>query len=99
MVPSIGVMPRVGSFALELAGRVRNIHEPAFALSAGRKSFALKRILETVFVICLLKRAKTPFLQVGSHTWPDLTTGKTSSRRLCFLFFFLQAAPGQAFLQ
>ena len=44
---------REGSFALAFGGRVRNIHEPAFALSAGRKSFALKRILEAVLVILL----------------------------------------------
>ena len=44
MVPSIDVMPREGSFALASFGRVRKVHETAFSLSAGRKSFALKRI-------------------------------------------------------
>jgi hypothetical protein len=44
-------MPREGSFALAFFGRIRNVQEPAFALSAGRKSLALKRILETVLVI------------------------------------------------
>ncbi len=58
MVPSTVVMPREGSFALAegsfaLAsfGRVRKVQEPTFAVAAGRKSFALKRILETVLVI------------------------------------------------
>ncbi len=49
MVPSTVVIPRAGSFALAAFGRVRNVQEPAFAVVAGRKSFALKRILETVF--------------------------------------------------
>ena len=53
MVPSIGVMPREGSFALASFGRIRKVQEPAFSLSAGRKSFALKRI-DAVFVICLV---------------------------------------------
>jgi hypothetical protein len=51
MVPSIAVMPREGSFALASFGRVRKVQEPTFAVAAGRKSFALKRILEAVFVI------------------------------------------------
>ena len=53
MVPSIAIMPREGNFALADFGRVRNVQEPSFAV-AGRKSFALKRILEAVFVICLI---------------------------------------------
>jgi hypothetical protein len=51
MVPSTVVMPREGSFALASFGRVRKVQEPTFAVAAGRKSFALKRILETVLVI------------------------------------------------
>jgi hypothetical protein len=51
MVPSTAVMPREGSFALAFFGSVRNGQEPPFALAAGRKSFALKRILEAVSVI------------------------------------------------
>ena len=54
MVPSIAVMPREGTFALAFFGRMRKLHEPAFPFSAGRNSFALKRILEAVFVICLV---------------------------------------------
>jgi hypothetical protein len=54
MVPSTVVMPREGSFALAFFGRTRKVQEPAFSLSAGRKSFALKRILEAVLVICLI---------------------------------------------
>ena len=42
-----------GSFALAFFGRVRNIQESPFALSAGRKSFALKRIVEADLAICL----------------------------------------------
>ena len=53
MVPSIAVIPREGSFALAFFGRMRKVQEPAFALSAGRKSFALKRILEAGFVTLL----------------------------------------------
>ena len=44
MVPSIGVMPREGSFALAFFGRMRKVQDSPFSLSAGRKSFALKRI-------------------------------------------------------
>jgi len=51
MVPSTAVMLREGSFALAFFGRVRNIQEQAFSLSAGRKSFALKQILEAVLII------------------------------------------------
>src|SRR5205814_10530975 len=51
MVPSIVVMLREGSFALASFGRVRKVQEPAFAVAAGRKSFARKRILESVLVI------------------------------------------------
>jgi hypothetical protein len=54
MVPSTAVMPREGSFALAVFGKMRNVQESAFALSAGRRSFALKRILEAVLVICLV---------------------------------------------
>ena len=50
MVPSTVVMLREGSFALAFFGTARKVHEPAFAV-AGRESFALKRILEVVFVI------------------------------------------------
>lgn len=51
MVPSTVVMPREGSFALASFGRVRKVQEPTFVGAAGRKSFALKRILEAVLVI------------------------------------------------
>src|SRR5262249_17425735 len=51
MVPSIAVMPRDGSFALAFFGRIRNIHESVFPLSAGRKSFALKRIVVLVIFL------------------------------------------------
>src|SRR4029453_16784448 len=53
ILPSIAVMPREGSFALAFFGRTRKVQEPVLVLSAGRKSFALKRILEAVLVICL----------------------------------------------
>ena len=43
MVPSTGVMPREGSFALAFFGRVRNVHA-TFAVDAGRRSVVLKRI-------------------------------------------------------
>jgi len=47
-VPSTDVMPREGSFALASLGRVRKVQATAFAVAAGRKSVALKRILEAV---------------------------------------------------
>ena len=51
MVPSIAIMPREGSLALAVFGRVRKLQESPRVLSAGRRSFALKRILEAVLVI------------------------------------------------
>jgi hypothetical protein len=51
MVPLTVVMPRVGSFALAFFGRIRKVQEPPFAVATGRKSFALTRIFEAVFVI------------------------------------------------
>jgi hypothetical protein len=53
MVPSTAVMPRDGSLALAFFGRVRKVQESDFLLCAGRKSFALKRILEAVLVTLL----------------------------------------------
>src|SRR5262245_19642464 len=51
IVPSTVVLPREGSFALAFFGRVRKVRESTFALASGRKSFALKRILEAGLVI------------------------------------------------
>src|SRR5260221_14347905 len=42
-------MLREGSFALASLGRVRKVHEMAFAVAFGRKSVALKRILDAAF--------------------------------------------------
>src|SRR5580658_8975146 len=42
-------MLREGSFALASFGRVRKVHETAFAVAFGRKSVALKRILNAAF--------------------------------------------------
>jgi hypothetical protein len=50
-VPSIAIMPREGSLALEFFGTTRKVQELSFSLSAGRKSFALKRMLEAGLVI------------------------------------------------
>lgn len=47
MVPSTGVEPRDGSFALACFGKVRNVHA-TLALDAGCRSVALKRIFEVV---------------------------------------------------
>jgi hypothetical protein len=44
-------MPRDGSFALAFFGRTRKLQQRVLALSTGRQSFALKRILEAVLVI------------------------------------------------
>jgi len=49
-MPSTGVVLRVGSFALALFGRMRKV-QSAFCVSSGRKSFALKQILELLFII------------------------------------------------
>ncbi len=54
MVPSIAVMPREGSVALAVFGRMRKVQEPSFSVSAGRKSFALNRILDAVLVTYLI---------------------------------------------
>ena len=69
MVPSTVVMPREGSFALASFGRVRKVQEPTFAVAAGRKSFALKRILER-FWSFLLGIADTQ-LKVASSPSPS----------------------------
>jgi hypothetical protein len=53
MVPSIAIMPREGRLALAAFGRVRKVHESVLSLSAGRRSFAVKRILEAALVILL----------------------------------------------
>ena len=45
MVPSTVAMPRDGSFALALFGRIRKVQEPAFPVATGRSSLALKRIM------------------------------------------------------
>ena len=50
-VPSTDVIPREGSFALASFGRVRKVHDSVFAAAFGRRSFAVKRILEAVLVI------------------------------------------------
>jgi len=42
-------MLREGSFALASFGRVRKVHETAFAVAFGRKSVTLKRILNAAF--------------------------------------------------
>lgn len=47
MLPATVVLPRVGSFALALFGKVRKAQPPLAGL-AGRKSLAVKRIVEAV---------------------------------------------------
>jgi hypothetical protein len=65
-------MPRDGSFALAFFGRTRKLQERVLALSAGRQSFALKRILEAVFVIFLREFEKNQILlQFGLGTTKD----------------------------
>jgi hypothetical protein len=44
-------MLRVGSFALAFFGRIRKVQEAPFQVAAGRKSLALKRIVESVLLI------------------------------------------------
>jgi hypothetical protein len=42
-------MLREGSFALASFGRIRKVHEKAVAVAFGRKSVALKRIMDAAF--------------------------------------------------
>jgi hypothetical protein len=51
MLPLTVVKPRVGSLALALLGRIRKVQDPPFAVIAGRKSFALKQIVEADLAI------------------------------------------------
>src|SRR5271154_635666 len=48
IVPSTIVVPRDGSFALALFGRVRKAHDPTLSLASGRNNLALKRIVDLV---------------------------------------------------
>ena len=50
MAPSIAVIPRDGSLALAFLGRMRKVHDSPFSLSAGRRSFTLKRILAVLVI-------------------------------------------------
>jgi hypothetical protein len=78
IVPSIAVMPREGSFALAPFGRTRKVQESTLALSAGRKSFALKRILEAILVIllCQNRRLETRSLPALTHVLPPISTSR-----------------------
>src|SRR4029453_4387018 len=53
MVPSIGVMPRDGNLALAFFGRIRKVQPRMLSgsLSAGRRSFASKRIVVLVILL------------------------------------------------
>jgi hypothetical protein len=62
-VPSTDVILRDGSFALASFGRIRKVHERAFAAAFGCRSFVLKAILETA-----LGTADFP----GKSTFADL---------------------------
>src|SRR5881396_2997827 len=66
MVPSIAVIPREGSFALAFFGTTRKFQEPAFSLSVGWKSFALKRIV--VLVICFVLLTDADQATIDSRT-------------------------------
>src|SRR6266487_2697747 len=59
-------MPREGSLALAFFGRTRKVRESAFAPSADRKSFALKRIV--VLIICFVSLIDAEQATVGSRT-------------------------------
>ena len=78
MVPSIAVMPREGNFALAFFGRIRKVQESPFSLSAGRKSFALKRI-DAVLVIWLAPLIDRNVLlgRIISELTRRLTVGET----------------------
>ena len=69
MVASTVVMPREGSFALALFGRMRKVQESPFAVSAGWMSFELKQILEVFLVILVAQpcRATMALIQIGTN--------------------------------
>src|SRR5205823_6723550 len=71
MVPSTAVMPREGSFALAFFGRLRKVQASALSISAGRKSFALKRILEAVLV-------------TGMTNGKEQIVGRSAGRRIVY---------------
>jgi hypothetical protein len=48
MVPSTIVMPRDGSFALALFGKVKSVHDPIFSVGLDRNNLALNRIVDFV---------------------------------------------------
>ena len=74
VVPSTEVMLREGSFALAFFGRVRKFQEPTFAVVAGRKSLALKRVLEAVLVICV---------GITDKKWCSRNSGQSRRRETC----------------
>lgn len=76
MLPSTVAMPRDGSFALALFGRIRKVQEPALSVAAGRCSLALNRIM------CFSWRNAIRYRQ-GNMT--DLPAPALSKRR-CFAF-------------
>jgi hypothetical protein len=53
IVPSTVVIPRDGSFALASFGKVIKVHEPPFSVAAGRRSTAVKWILEVEAVLLI----------------------------------------------
>jgi hypothetical protein len=67
-------MPREGSFALAFFGRTRKLQERVSALSASRQSFALKQILEAVFVIFRREFEKPDLTIVRSWRNPEKGT-------------------------
>src|SRR4030095_16855116 len=76
IVPSIAVIPREGSLALAFFGRTRKVQELGFALSAGQKSFALKRILEAGLVIWVdITNGKEQIVWAISHRGSSGTGG------------------------
>jgi hypothetical protein len=58
-MPSTDVILRDGSFALASLGSIRNVHEMDFAVVFGRRSFALKPIVESAFGTADLPREPT----------------------------------------
>ena len=71
-------MPREGNFALAFFGRIRKVQESPVSLSAGRKSFALKRI-DAVLVIWLAPLIDLNVLlgRIISERTRRLTVGET----------------------
>ncbi len=82
-VPSTDVMPREGSFVLASFGRVRKVHDSDFAAAFGRRSFAVKRILEAVLAIISFPPPNAGWLGLTGSVFERCATAAESSEKQC----------------